>query len=258
MVSRVFTLAGIATFMGALIAAGAAGCTNDDGAPVTNTDAGATDAGPDRFVPVGDDDDEGPPESCVSTHPFDPSVIHYSKAARSPGACSSDEAAALVKYYEEHDLKGLSVASWAATVSETCAACVFTDHDAEEWGPLLVEDDKLVGVNRGGCVEIQSKSEACGSAYETVIACIVTMCFPASAGGSSTCSTQAEFNDCRNEVLTTGACADVYATLEQECGSTNVETYERACNPEGAKVEFEGAITAHCGGTAPDAGADGG
>lgn len=257
MVSRVFTFAGIATFMGALVTTGAVGCSNDDGAAATTADAGSTDARADRVVPEPVEEDEGH-ESCASTHPIDVGAIHYSKAATSPGACSSAEVAALAKYYEEHDLKGLSLATWAATVSETCAACVFTDHDAEEWGPLLVEDDAFAGVNRGGCIEIQSKSEACGSAYTKVLACMIAMCLPPSAGGSSTCSTQAELNDCRNEVLTTGACADAYATLQEECGSANIETYERACNPEGATVGFEGAITAHCGGTRPDAGADDG
>ena len=260
MVSRIFTLAGIATFMGAVIAAGAAGCTNDDaGATATDVDAGATDAARDRFVPpTGGDDDDEPAESCAAKDPIDAAKIPYAKAARSPCACSSDEVTALAEYYREQNPGNLSVADWAATVSESCAACAFTAIDAETWGPLLVEGDKLAGVNRGGCIELASKSEACGRAYEQVITCMVVMCLPPAQGGSGTCSTQAEFNACRDEVVGTGPCAEVYAAVERECGS-NLGDYERACTATAGKYSFEATIPAHCGGTADaDAGADGG
>jgi len=157
--------------------------------------------------------------------------------------------AALVKYYGEHDANTISVADWAATVSETCAACAFTASDAEAWGPLLVEGDKLVGVNRGGCIELASKNEACGRAYEQTISCLLLMCLSPERG--STCSTTSELNECRNEVFSTGPCADAYAEVEQECGSGSLQGYEQACRPEGAKYDIEGPLAAHCGGTAP-------
>jgi len=260
MVSRVFTLASIATLTGAVMAAGAAGCTNDDdGAATTDVDAGATgtDAGRDRFVPSESEDDEDEPaESCASKEPIDTTNIPYAKASTSPGACGSDEMAALVKYYGEHDMNTISVADWAATVSATCAACAFTPSDAEAWGPLLVEGDTLVGVNRGGCVELASKKEACGRAYEQTISCLVLSCPTPARGG--TCSTSSEFDECRNEVFSTGPCAAAYAEVNQECGS-DLQAYERACRPAGAKYDIEGPLAAHCGGTAPDGdGADDG
>ena len=253
--------------MGAVAAAGAVGCTNaDDGVAAANVDAGMTakDAGHDVFVPTGGDDDERP-ESCASKDPVDAAKIPYRKAKRSPGACSTEEVETLVKYYDERDPNDVSVASWAATVSETCAACAFTPADAEEWGPLLVEGDKFVGVSRGGCIELASGKEACGRAYEQTVSCIVLSCLPPAQhgfGGFGTCATQAEFNACRAEVVDTGPCADAYAKLEQECGS-DFGAYELACrapagSPAGGRYAFEGTIPAHCGGTAPDAGAGGG
>ena len=257
MVSRIFTLAGVATLMGIAIAASATGCSNDEGAAAPEVDAGAKDAARDGFVPppAGDDDDE-PVESCISKEPMDAKSIPYAKALRSPGACSSDEVKALVKYFDEQE--EVSVADWAATVSDTCAACVFTATDAEEWGPVLVQDDKLAGVNRGGCIELASKSETCGRAYEQAITCMIEMCLPSAQGGSSTCSTAQEVNECITNVVSVGACAEVYAAANQECGE-DLGDYEKTCGPtkEGQHI-FEVTIPVHCGGTPePDAGADG-
>lgn len=262
MVNRVFTLAGIAALMGTVMTAGAVGCSNDDdGAATTDVDAGTTDAGRDRFVPPGSDDDDEPVESCATKDPVDATKIPYAKALRSPGACSSAEVATLVKHYGEQDPNNISAADWAATVSEGCAACVFTAPDAEEWGPLLVEGDRFVGVNRGGCVELASESEACGKAYEQALRCMIVACLPSSQSGFGTCRTQAEFDACRTDTggLFAGPCAGAYAALQQECGSA-LNTYERACTPSGAKYIFQGTIPVHCGGTAPDgdAGADDG
>jgi len=254
MVSRIFTLAGIATFMGVAIAASATGCSNDSGVVATNVDAGARDAAREAFVPSTGDDDYEPAESCASKDPVDAAKLPYAKALRSPGACSSDEVAALAKYYGEQNPANLSVADWAATVSETCAACVFTDHDAEEWGPLLVEDDAFAGVNRGGCIEIQSKSEACGRAYEQAITCMTVTCLPPAQGGSSTCSTPRETNECITDAVTMGPCAEAYASAKRECGAA-LGDYEKACGPKTeGEYGFEATIPAHCGGSAPDAG----
>lgn len=269
MVGRAVSLAGIATLMGAIAAAGAVGCANDDdGLAATDVDAGtkAQDAGRDVFVPPSDDDDDDErPESCASKEPVDATKIPYTKALRSPGACSRDEVETLVKYYDEQDPNKVSVASWAATVSDTCAACAFTVADADEWGPLLVEGDKFVGVSRGGCIEIASGKEACGRAYEQTVSCIVLSCLPPAQhgfGGFGTCATQSEFDACRAEVLGTGPCAVAYAALQQECGS-DFSAYEEACrapagSPAGGRYAFEGTIPAHCGGSAPDEGADAG
>ncbi|MBX3210351.1 MAG: hypothetical protein KF764_35290 [Labilithrix sp.] len=259
MVSRVFGLAGIAVLAGAVMAVGAAGCSNeDDGATATDVDAGTTDAGRDRFVPDDGDDDDEPAESCASKDPVDVTTVPYAKALRSPGACSTAEVATLSSYYDLN-ASTLSVAGWAASVSEACAACAFTASDAEAWGPLLVEGDSFVGANRGGCLEIASEKETCGRAYEQALRCMLVACLPTSQGGVGTCRTQAEFDACRSDRagLLAGPCADAFASLQKECGAA-LNSYERACTPSGAKYVFQGTIPAHCGGTAPEGDGDAG
>lgn len=264
MKSRAVTLASIAVLMGAVMAIGAAGCSNeDDGVAAPDVDAGATDAGRDRSAPNnGDDDDDEPAESCASKDPVDVTTVPYAKALRSPGACSTAEVATLSSYYDLN-VSTLSIAGWAGSVSEACAACAFTASDADEWGPLLFQGDSFVGANRGGCLEIASEKEACGRAYEQALRCMLVACLPTSQGGFGTCRTQSEFDACRTDraSLLAGPCADAYASLQTECGAS-LSTYEQACTPSGAKYVFQGTIPAHCGGTAPggdgDAGADGG
>jgi len=231
--------------MGTVMAAGAAGCSpnEDGGVAATDEDAGTKDAGHDRGVPEED--------SCAAKKPIDPTTIPYAKALRVPGACSNDEVKALTKYYSEHSEvpDDLSVAKWAETVSESCAACAFTASTAEAWGPLLVDGDTFLQANRGGCVEIASGKEACGRAYEQVNGCLILACFAPPQGGLGRCTTQAEFDACRNEVLSTGQCAGASEAVEQECGA-KLSSYQKACGA-GATNVVGAVIPAHCGGAAP-------
>ncbi len=261
MIKKVFALASVSALMGVVMAAGAAGCSsNETGVAPTENDAGVKDASGDRGVPKTGEEEEEEEEGCAAKKQVDAKSFPYTKAAKSPGACSNDELKALTKYYSENP-QDPSIAEWSKTVSETCASCVFTAADGDAWGPLLIEGDKLTGANLGGCIELASEKEGCGRAYEQLIRCYTVACLPPSQGGSGTCATQAEFNLCRNDRdgLNAGACADAATTLQQECGSS-FPSYEQACAPPaGAKYIFEVTVPAHCGGTGPDpdAGVDG-
>ncbi len=263
MANKIFALATISALMCAAMAAGAAGCSsNDDPVPATDDDAGVKDAGRDRALP--NDEEDPPPESCASKEAVDATKLPYTKALKSPGACTSDEVKALIDYFDKTDQNKVSIAAWSATVSDTCAACAFTPTTAEKWGPLVYEGDKLSVANRGGCIELASEKESCGRAYEQVLRCPIVACLPTSQGGFGTCSSQAEFDECRGDTtsLYEGPCAGAMAAVQQECG-TSLSAAETACKPAaGAKYIFEATIPAHCGGEPtedPDAGTgDGG
>ena len=205
-----------------------------DGAPLTCT--------------LGDDDDDdddmtvdaGPaePTSCLSTDPIDATQYPYTPTAPAlRGKCTATELAALSSYYRAN-ATSLDLDGWRASVGADCSACAFGDADGATWAPLLVGDDGQFAVNRGGCVEAVSGSEACGRAYQQYQDCTVDACLV-------NCTTQAEFTQCRQDqaVLTT-SCKGALENVKSACGETNIGQYETAC--KGTTYTFEGPIKVMC------------
>ncbi len=258
MVKKLFALASVSALTGLVAAVGAAGCTTEETTVTPETDSGVADAKKDSKGPVDEPDEEEPPATCAAKDAVDLSGIAYTKALAQPGACTTKEVADLTAYFAANSSKNpFKISDWATSVSDGCAACVFTESDAAAWGPILVKDDQLDGVNFGGCVEIQSGKEACGEAWQQLNECTVVACLPADQGGQGTCTTQDEFDECRNSQDTLqGPCGATITNVQKECGS-GLEAYLTACDPPaGAKYIFEGTIPAHCitGGNTPDAG----
>ena len=250
MMKRIFDLASISALGGLTAAASAAGCSSDEstGAP---TDAGidvkrGKDAGP----PVGEPTEPGEPESCLSTDPIDATRFPYAKARESAGACTDDELASISAFFKEKTgaNQDVVVSEWSKEVGEKCAKCAFSMSDAAEWGPIIVKDDRLENVNRGGCIEVLSGNEACGRAYQQVTECRLEACL-------AKCKTQDEFTACLQDAqgIFTGPCKEAYDLMDKECGN-NLGTYEKACR--GTEWTFEGPIKIQCitGGGESDAG----
>lgn len=261
MVKKLFALASVSALAGLVSAVGAAGCSE------TVVQQGPADAGPKEAStkppPVDAGEEEPEPVSCAGKDPIDATQYPYASALKSAGACTTDDLTNLSAYFKtklDAD-EDVLVSQWSKEVSDTCSACVFGGTDAAEWAPLLVKDDKLDGVNRGGCVEVVSGKPACGKAYQQVTECRLNACLPTSQGGVGTCKTQEEFEACLDDAegIFTGPCKDSFDALIKECGN-NLGAYEDAC--KGVAYTFEGPIKVQCitGGakTDVDAGDDAG
>lgn len=255
MMKRIFALASISALGGLTAAASAAGCSSDEPQASSPTDAGidaqrGREAGP----PAVDPTEPEEPASCLSTDPIDATRFSYAKALTSRGACTDDELQKLSAFFKAKTSANEDVlaSEWSKEVSDDCAKCAFGAEDAAEWSPILIKDDKLENVNRGGCVELLSGKEACGQAYQQVTQCRLEACLVK-------CETQDEFTACLQDAegIFTGPCKESYDRMDKECGS-NLGAYEQACR--GAEWTFEGPIKVQCitgGGAKSDAG-DGG
>ena len=253
MMKRIFALASISALGGFTATAIVGGCSSDESKATPPADAGidarrGKDATP---PPSPTEPEEG--ESCLSTEPIDATKFPYAKALRSPGACTDDELKAISSYFKTKTSadEDVLVSEWSKEVTPNCAKCAFSAADATEWAPILVKDDKLDNVNRGGCIEIMSGKESCGRAYQQVTECRLEACL-------AKCQTQDEFTECLQAAgaIFTGPCKVSYDAMEQECGN-NLASYESACR--GTEWTFEGPIKVQCitGGGKADAG-DGG
>ncbi len=259
MMNKLFALASVSALAGLVSAVGVTGCSETTVAS-SPTDAGAnTDVKDAGSQPDPEDDDVI--ESCVSTESVDATQFPYKEAINAPGACTSDEAAKISAFFKADPSGNVLVSDWSNEVSETCAACVFSAEDAEKWGPILVKDDRIANVNQGGCIELLSGKPACGEAYQQVSSCVVVACLPPALGGTGTCQTQEELDDCVRDThaIVTGPCKEAYDKMDQECGSKLGE-WQSSCKGSNYYT-FEGPIKVQCiiggTGTKADAG-DGG
>jgi hypothetical protein len=201
----------------------------------------------DGGVVTDDDDDDNnnnTAATCLSKDPIDATQYEYVKANTAQRACTARELADFSAYYRAHATDNDLTTGWAASVSPGCAACIFTDvtnGPATTWGPVLIKDGQLQDVNRGGCIEIVSGSEACGRAYQQFQDCSVDACL-------KNCTTQAEFTKCRQDatVLTT-SCKNALDSVKTACDESKIGQYETAC--KGTTYTFEGPIKRACVGT---------
>jgi hypothetical protein len=190
--------------------------------------------------------DAGPatPASCLSLTPIDATAFPYKKAnAKVPGACTAQDVSNLSAYYRAHAGDAdFTTATWASSVSPACAQCVFTADEtaapATTWGPIITADQQLQSVNRGGCIEIVSGSEACGRSYQQFQDCTVQACLV-------DCTTQSDFTACRQDarVLDT-SCKNAFEAVKHDCDETKIGQYETAC--KGTTFTFEGPIKVAC------------
>jgi len=253
MVKKLFALASVTALAGLVSAVGVAGCS-DTVDNVTPTPDASPDVKVKPDAAAADDDDDDVEPSCMSTDPIDATTFPYAKALNAPGSCTAAEATKLAAYYKEaYDANAADkvlASEWGAEVSEDCAKCVFTASDADTWGAMLVKDDKLEAVNRGGCIEIQSGKEECGKAYQQVSDCRLEACI-------TKCKTQDEFSACLQDgqAIFTGPCKESYDAMDTACG-TSLQAYETAC--QGKAWTFEGPIKVQCVGTAKTDAGDGG
>lgn len=185
--------------------------------------------------------------TCLNKNPIDATAFPYKKAApKSPHACTVKELTEIGAYYKAHAADDDLVTTWPSSVSPACAQCVFTSDQtaapATSWGPIVVGDDETgsptFSVNRGGCIEQVSGSEACGRSYQQFQDCTIQACLV-------DCKTQSDFTQCRQDatVLTT-SCKDAFASVKRDCGETKIGTYETAC--KGTTYTFEGPIKVAC------------
>lgn len=254
MTKKLFALASITALTGAVATSGVAGCSSTevvtipaDGGTSAPTTSTKRDGGKSGVTPVGDDDDDddtAPVKTCLSEEPIDQTQLPYvkSKPAAAKGTCTAKELTDLGAYYKANaSAQDFTATTWASSVSEKCAACVFTPTSEEEpataWGPIVVKDEQIDEINRGGCVEIVSGKEACGRAYQQYQGCLLQACL-------KDCKTQADFTACRGDqkVLTT-SCKGAAEAVKTECG-TAITSYETAC--KGTTYTFEGPIKVLC------------
>ena len=165
----------------------------------------------------------------------------YARAKKAANACTTKEVDDLATYFRNKAENGqdIKISEWAKSVSDGCAACVFSDGTGSEWTPILTKGDKLDDVNRGGCIEIQSGKEACGRAYQHVAECRLEAC-------SKTCDTADGFTACLQDVqgIFSGPCKAAYDDLDKNCGKDALAGYEAAC--KGNAFTFEGPVRAQC------------
>jgi hypothetical protein len=254
MLKRIFALASASALTGLVGTVTAAGCASEETHPSPPPDAApdvkVREAAPPRDVGGEEEEEE---VSCLSKDPIDATKFAYTKARRSPGACTTKEQADLSAFFKETSDadKEVLISEWSKVVSDKCAKCVFSDGTGTEWTPIISSDDKLGNVNRGGCIEVLSGKETCGRAYQQVTECRLEACL-------KKCKTQDEFTACLGEAteIFTGPCKTSFDALQKECGSS-LGTYENGC--QGTAWTFEGPIKVQCvtGGAKPDAG-DGG
>lgn len=248
MFNKIFALASVSALAGLVSAAAAAGCSSNESGkasagatPGTGTDAGdKPDDRSDRRTSSGSSGSRGD-EACMETRSIDMTRSPYARAKKVANACTNKEADDLGTYFRNKAQNGedISIAEWAKTVSDGCAACVFSDGKGAEWTPILTKDGKLDDVNRGGCIEIQSGKEACGRAYQHVAECRLEAC-------SNTCDTPEGFTECLRDVqgIFSGPCKAAYDALDKECGADALAGYEAAC--KGNAFTFEGPVRAQC------------
>lgn len=241
MVRRIFALASVSALSGLVSAVAAAGCSSDDptakspleaGSPNQNAEGGAR----------GEPDDGGisSDEPCMEKDSIDATKFPYATAKKAPNACTNQELEDLAKFFTEkaQNTEDIVISDWAKVVSDTCATCVFSDGTGAEWSPILVKNNKLDNVNRGGCIEIASGKRSCGEAYQRVAECRLAAC-------ADTCKTAEGFTECLQDVegIFTGPCKGAYDTLQKECGN-DLPNYEAACR--GSAYTFEGPVRVQC------------
>lgn len=243
MAKRLLALASVTALTGLVAAASASGCapqssskqqstsTNDpaDAGNKSPDDAGSEDRG---------DAAPTPATSCMLTEPIDATKYPYKKAGVTKGACSDQELADLTKFFSDHANEGFKASDWAKSVSAECAACAFSDGSGATWTPILTKNDELDTVDRGGCVEVVSGSEACGRSYQQVTDCLVDACY-------TKCRTADEYFACLNDTpaVFTGPCKGAYEQMNQDCGN-DLQKYEEACSSD--NFTFEGPIKVMC------------
>ncbi|MBX3227987.1 MAG: hypothetical protein KIT84_27820 [Labilithrix sp.] len=249
MTRKLFALASITALTGAVATAGAAGCSSTEVVTIAaEGGAGPTGDGgkknPGSVTPIGDDDDDEQTKTCLNEEPIDQTGFPYvkSKQAAAKGTCTAKELTDLGAYYKAHvQDDDFTATTWASSVSESCAECIFTttseEQPAEEWGPILITDDAVSDINRGGCIEVVSGKEECGRSYQQYQTCLLQACL-------KDCKTQADFTACRGDqkVLTT-ACADAAEAVKTACGAS-ITSYESSC--KGTTYTFEGPIKVLC------------
>jgi hypothetical protein len=214
------------------------GCSSDPPAPSVDPDAG-TDANPGKKKDVDVPDTVPPPPGCLTTETIDATQFPYKPVAKSPAACTADEASALSEYFAAKVNAGQSVviSDWAKEVSTQCSECVFSDGTGDKWTPIIVKDDKLQALNRGGCIEIMTSSAECGEAYQQVMDCRYAAC--------SKCTSDQEFSECvgDGDTIFSGPCKDAFEKVITACGD-ELEAAQTAC--QGENWQFEGPIRAQC------------
>lgn len=260
MVKKLFALASVSALAGLVSMVGAAGCSDEVVEVVATEDAGAdvkkapkADSGP---TPVEDDDagDEPVEKTCLTEKEIDPSTLPTAPALIVKGACTTDESKAITDFLQAKiDAKdfGFKQSEWAASVSEKCASCVFTEESAEKWGVIIgTAKDEFATYNRGGCIEVQSGNAACGEAYQAFQYCSTYAC-------GLECKTQEEYDACSDDqdAIYGGPCKATLDAVTPTCGK-DIGTWETACS-KGGLTTF---ISAQCivgSSKTPDAG-DGG
>ncbi|MBX3212279.1 MAG: hypothetical protein KF850_09625 [Labilithrix sp.] len=244
MMKKIFALASVSTLAGLVSAAAAAGCSSNDESKGSASDGGPA---PTQTRDGGDDTEGREPgrgrddaPSCMETKAIDMTQFPYARAKRAANACTTQELGELSAYFRNtaQQSQDIVISDWAKTVSEGCAACVFSDGRGAEWTPILTKDNKLDDVNRGGCIEIASGKEVCGRAYQHVAECRLEAC-------ANTCDTAEGFTQCLGKVteIFSGPCDAAYKALERDCGA-DLPKYEEACR--GTTFTFEGPVRAQC------------
>lgn len=187
-----------------------------------------------------------PPASCLNTNPIDQTQIPYVKAApRQPGACTAQDVTTIGTYYKTNGpTPTFTTTAWASSVSAACSACVFTPNEtaapAQAWGPIVTKGDKIDAINRGGCIELVSGSEACGRAYQQFQGCLVQAC------RNAECSDAQKVAACRQDqrVYST-SCKGAVEALIGACGSVEaLQAHEQAC--KNTQYTWDGPIKQAC------------
>lgn len=251
MVRQLFALGSVTALTGLVVTVAAVGCSSKENKVDTDTtipyDAGKRSDGAAQSKP-----DATATATCMTTTPIDATKFPYNKAGFTLGACTDAELTALDDFVGKKSVNDpIVISEWKGAVSDKCAQCVFTDIGNASWGPIISKDDKLDGVNRGGCIAVVSGKESCGKSYQQTTDCTIQACL-------DNCKTQEEFDTCRADLqgVLTGPCKATYDAMVKECGA-DLGSFEKSCS--GTKFTFEGPVKVMCISGKPVGGAsDGG
>jgi hypothetical protein len=152
-----------------------------------------------------------------------------------------------------------------ATVGTTCTGCIFSDHTATSWGPVVRSaSGSVIYANLSGCMDLSygSAGQACGAKEQGAIECEDKACGTVCPVMSGDMTSFQLYQACTNSsVMGTGGCS-TFATAAATC--------EAALVPDGgadpcalrtamAFTDFFAAIgPLFCGGGATDGGTDAG
>lgn len=230
--------------------------SDDERAPFTPADDGGDAAAPPpSFDGTFAEDDAG---ACPPSAPAKP-VLTAAPAPFQPGSCSAAQVDGYLKECLDSDGNACNAYK---TANAACAACVESNSADASWGPIVFhENRRYYDYNYGGCIANVTgdfSATGCGAAETRYLECrhaACVACLPAQLPLD-----YAPFYACQSAKATDKLCATELDGVKTSCASYFATKPADACQAGtlSSNDYLRRLITGWCGGSAPDAGGDGG